>query len=116
MLKSFKIRILNLLLSHLFNAVTEESFLKTTLQGGRVRGIMLGDKVLTDNEANELANDAKFFKRSRLWRLLLESMKYSANESLFNKSQTIDDMVFAKATLYTIDVLEKKVENISQLE
>lgn len=104
------------MLSHLFNAVTEDSFLKTTLQGGKVRGIMLGDKILTDNEANELANDAKFLKRSRLWKLLIESMEYSANENLFQKSKTIDDMVFAKATLYTLDVLEKKVENISQLE
>lgn len=116
MLKSFKIKVLNLLLRHLFNAVTEDSFLKTTLQGGKVRGIMLGDKALTENEANELSNDAKFLKRSRLWKLLIESMQYSANDSLFNKSQTIDDMVFAKAMLYTLDVMEKKVENISQLE
>ena len=48
--------------------------------------------------------------------VLIESMQYSANDSLFNKSQTIDDMVFAKAMLYTLDVMEKKVENISQLE
>lgn len=116
MLKSFKIKILNSILKNLFNAVTEESFLKTTLQAGKVRGIMLGSTQLTENEANELANDAKFLKRSRLWKLLIESMQYSANENLFNKSQTIEDMVFAKAMLYTLDVMSKKVDNISKLE
>jgi hypothetical protein len=116
MLNHLKNKIHSKLLSYLFNAVTEDSFLQTTLQAGKVNGIILGKKRLTDNEAMELANDARFFKRSRLWKLLIESMQYSANENLFKKSQTVEDMIHAKATLYTLDVLEKKIQNISQLE
>ena len=42
-------------------------------------------------------------------------MKHTANENLFKKAATVDDMMYAKAMLYTIDVIEKKFENLSNI-
>lgn len=41
---------------------------------------------------------------------ILVEMRRVASVKMFNKSQVIDDIIFSKAMLYTVDILKKKVE------
>jgi len=75
----------------------------------------IGDHVLPEEEVNFLITEARTLKKFNLWKKLLAEMRSHATDRLVNKSKNVEDMVFSKAELYTLDVLEKKVEQIAAL-
>jgi len=119
-MKRLKQKIHSWLMEYLFSAVSEESFLKIRqtkgLHGPQNIGIIIGDKEYSENEIRELQHEINFILKSSAWKIIIESMRHTAYYMLYNKSQTIDDMVHAKATLYALDVLEKKFKNISNIK
>src|SRR5687767_4336794 len=103
--------ILNKLLSHLFNAVTENDILRydgKTLTRNR--------KPLTNVQVEELRNGAETLKNFHVFQQLLTEMKHAANERMYTKSTSFDDMMFGKACLWTIDVMERKIDSLSKLQ
>lgn len=67
-------------------------------------------------EKDVLIAEAKLIRDSRLWERLTVSSKIGAQKLMFEKSKTIDDMVFGKALLYTIDMLDKRLKTISKFK
>jgi hypothetical protein len=113
------VSIQNLLLKHLFNAVTEDSFLqilkRKTPQGDIPFDIIVGKESIGEKKIKEYRKQAKVLKDTELYSKILDSMKHTANEQLFKKAVTTDDMIFARAVLYTVDIIEKKVDTISEI-
>jgi hypothetical protein len=103
--------ILNKLLSHLFNAVTENDILRSEGQGLTRNG-----QPLTNAQVEELRNGAQTLETFYVFQQLLTDMKHAANERMYQHSRSDDDMVFGKAALWTIDVLERKIESLSKLK
>ena len=76
---------------------------------------MFAGKFLTDEEVRLLIQEAKMFQDSHFWRYLKDDMLSQTSFQLFNHAKTIDDMVFGKAMLYTIEKQSKKIEEIAAL-
>ena len=113
-----KRRILNWLLKDLFNAVTEDSFLEIRFKNkeGTVGDILQGGKPLNGAEVAELSSQARVItKRFSVWRKLVDSMTWKANERMYWKAQNHEDMIFGKAVLWTLEVMEAKLENMARL-
>lgn len=108
-----KKRLLNFLLKHLFNAITEDDVLKYHKKNGK---FYLGKNEVGGNRIISFRSQAITIKESTVWELLLKDMKLIANKKMYESSTTIDDVVFGKAMLYTLDVLDKKIDSLSKLK
>lgn len=111
MLKNAKRSLTNRLLKYLFNAVTEDDILK--VQNGN---FIINGKVLDQMSKDDITSGADAIKRMVTWQLLIKDLKWTANDAIFNKSKTEADLIFPKAILFTLDLMEKKLENLSKLK
>lgn len=116
-MRRWKVALANKLLEYLFKAPTENSFLhieytNTEKTKGR---IYVGKELLTEAESHNLAVEARTILKLGAYNKLRGSLQETAQEMLFNKAKTVDDMLFAKAILYTLDVLNTKLKNLSKL-
>lgn len=109
-MKKIKIIILNRLIKHLYNGITEDDIL--TQKG---TNLVVGGSPLSNQAVQTLKSDAEWIKNMELWKLMTKCMKYEANKMMYEKSTNCDDMIFGKAVLWTIDVMEKKVNKIAKL-
>jgi hypothetical protein len=103
--------LLNKLLSHLFNAITEDDIL-VSHNGSLFRK----GQALTNAEVEELRSGAASIRQMHVFQQLLTEMKHAANKRMYESSQTLDDMIFGKAVLWTVDIMEKKLINLSNLK
>lgn len=76
---------------------------------------MLRGREVTKEEMKVIKQDADIFKNSLIWNVLRRELQLAANERMFDKSQTIEDIVFGKAMLYNLDLIDKKLKNLSML-
>lgn len=114
-----RMRLMNFLLHSVCNTMTFDEVLsitrKRTPDGKEILEMKIGDKLMPDTELKVMIADCSQIKKLHAWSKLLADMRSHATERLVNKSESIEDMVFAKAILYTLDVLEKKVDQIAVL-
>jgi hypothetical protein len=106
-----KRKILNYLLKNLFNTVTEDDILR--LRNGK---LYRGNIIVSEAFKNDLINSAILIRDLDAWKEVLKDLKFLANERMYNKSVSVDDMIFGKAMLYSIDLIERKIKNLSQLK
>jgi hypothetical protein len=112
-MKKFKMAILNWCMKHIWNAITEDSFMKIDAANGTV---IIGNNLLPEVETIELASEARTIVKLPIFKKINESLKYTANEMLYQKSKTIDDIIFAKAVLWILEVQEEKYKNIGKIK
>jgi hypothetical protein len=110
-MNNLKIKILNWCLKHLFNSITEDDVLRFN---GKV--FIVGDKILPDTDSYDIISGADGIKNSYIWQLLVKDMKSGANKMMYEKSNSTDDMIFGKACLYVISVLESKLDNLAKIQ
>ena len=101
----------NWLLKHLFNAVTEDDILKVDGRHLTFRG-----QPLSQVQVAELKSGAESLQRLHFWQLLTAELQHEANRMMFEKSKTVDDLLFGKAVLYTIEVMKKKINQIANIK
>lgn len=110
MLKKYlKRKAVNFVTKHLLKTIQEEDVL-------RIRGnndIICKGKRLNREELDALKAEAEFLKKSVALKLILLDLEYLANQTMFAKSMSFDDMQFGKAQLYVIDILKKKINNLA---
>lgn len=105
-----KVIIANYLLKHLFNTVTADEILR---HNGKE--FIIGGHKLSEAEARDIISGARAMKQMTVWQLISKEMKHEANKDIYEKSSTIDDIIFGKAILYSIDVIESKLNKLSGL-
>ena len=111
MLKKYlKRKVISLLTKNLLKTVDERDLLRPGPNGS----IILKGHILRPEDVDSLKQDAEFIKNSTTFKFLLDDMRYISNQIMFEKCQSYDDMMFGKAMLYTIDILEKKVKNLAK--
>lgn len=106
-----KRRIANWLLKYLYNAVTEDDILKWD-----GKNLTLNGTALSADQIRELQGQAEVIQTMDLWKMFNKEFTHTAQELLFNKSQTTDDMMFPKAVLYVLDVFDKKFTNLRNIQ
>jgi hypothetical protein len=75
-----------------------------------------GRSEVSPQDRQQIIIDASLIKDSIYWELLTKDMRFHACDMMYNQSKTVEDMVFGKAVLWCIDVMEKKLNNISNVK
>jgi hypothetical protein len=103
---------INLITSELFNKSKRE---KDVLQvkGGQ---LVLHGKTLNADQRAELANQARDLQKMSLVRVLLDELYYLGSKKIYHDSTTVEDLQFGKAVLWTVDILEQKIDNLSKMK
>jgi len=104
-------KLIHWLVKDLFNALTPDDIL-TFLPGGFVR---YKGKKLVKEEIVEIQESAERFSNSVIWKLLRDDARYNATETMYNQSRDYGGMLFGKAMLYCLDILEKRLQQLSNL-
>ncbi len=103
-------RILNYLLKHLFNAITEDDVL--VYRGDK---FYVGGMELPKTDVEDIVSGARGLKEMYVWQLLMKDLKNEANKRIYKNGVTMEDVNFGRATLWTVNVIEQKIENLSKL-
>lgn len=78
--------------------------------------MFIGGHRAENQEVRNLQQEVRYFKESRLWKLLTETPRWMANEIMFNKSETYDDMKGGKMMLLNLDTQEKILSTIEKIK
>jgi hypothetical protein len=108
-----KRRLFNWLMSHLFNAVTEDQFLRYD----KAHGVFYFDGAqVSPQQVKAYGEQARAIRQLPIWNLLMKEMMFTANKKMYLDGTKDDDMVAGKWMLHTIDVLDQKLQNLSQIK
>ena len=95
-----KLRMLNLLLRNLFNAVTLDDVI--VVKNGRV---FVAGQELTKGQILSLKSDAELLESCELYNILKRHLRHQAHSRIYNNSVTTDDIVFGKAMLHNLKLI-----------
>ncbi len=101
----------NDLLKEYFCAITQDQVL-TIDKLGR---IAIDGEMITPGEANALIEEAKFFAESRLYKILINTLRKQAMDVMYNLSEDFDDMRNGKMMLYNLSLQENIVKALLKL-
>ncbi|MCK9393592.1 hypothetical protein M0Q03_02195 [bacterium] len=102
-----KDEILNETIGDLFNTISDKDILRVENNTWLYR-----DKPLTDSEMKLISAEAKYLLSSTLWKILQDDIKWQANEKMYFKSKTIEDLTAGKLWLYTLNCIKKRLEEL----
>jgi hypothetical protein len=92
----------------LFNTIGVDDILKIE------HGVWtIGGKEINDVTKRLLQAEAKVLVESRLWKELKKDIQYRANQIMFEKSKTEQDLIAGKLWLYTLDSIETRLNQIT---
>lgn len=74
--------------------------------------IFIGKEEITESEAKALREEVKYLKTTKIWDLFINTVAEQARTTMFNLSQTFDDMKTGKLMLMNLSILEKLCERI----
>jgi hypothetical protein len=98
----------NELLKEYFCAIVPEDIMTIDKLGKiKIDGIEI-----SEGEKIALIEEAKFFRESRLYKIMMNTPKKMAMEAMYNLSQSYDDMKSGKMMLYNLSVQEKLINGI----
>lgn len=103
-------RFINWLIKDLYNTIDKDDILRVEKGVVYYKG-----KALDKDGIQILRENAETFKNSKIWRLLRNQVKYEANKKMFNESRVPADILFGKATLYALAIIEDKIKELSKL-
>lgn len=110
-MNKIKLKLFNYLMKNLFNTVTEDQILK--IYNNKVT---IGNVELSEKDVRGLKSEAITIQSLPLWQYLTGSMKYIANKRMYNDSKSIEDLIAGKMILFTLEVMEKKIDNIKNIK
>lgn len=100
-------RIRNWLLQHLYVALT----ISDVVSQDKAGNLYVDGKPVTKDEIRQIQAEIKAMDGFRIWKLMGESTKSAAEERLYRKAVTADDMVFGKAMLYNLSLQKSILES-----
>lgn len=102
-----KQRIINYLLRHYLNAIVTADVI--TMEKGVIK---LDDKTITDTELRQLKTEVKALQGFRIWSIMTNSLKFQAQDKIFNRALDFNDTTYGKALLYNIGLQESIINVI----
>jgi len=104
------------LTKHLFNAVSERDLLKAIGKDNKgLTIISYKGKRLNPEKVVRIKDSAELFTKSDIWKVLKNEVKFQANRRMYDKSRNVSDILFGKAMLYNLEVMDNKLKELSQL-
>lgn len=107
-----KAKKLNRMTKRLFNQIEAKDVLTWS---PKHKTFFIKGHVISPEQTQQFIEDALLIKNTGLWKHLMNAMKHEANLRMYQNSLSFDDMVAGKWALWTLDIIEQKVENIAKL-
>ncbi len=85
---------------HILNAVVLDDVI--TQDKGK---IYLGGKEVVSGRIKQWQAEIKSIEGSDLWTCVQESLKFQAQDKIFNKSLTFEDIMYGKSMLYNLSLI-----------
>ena len=104
-------KFINWFTKDLYNALTDDDILAFQPDGS----IRYKNRKLSIEEIVELQESAERFSNSIIWKLLSDDAKYNANYTMYESSKDYGGMLFGKAMLYNLDIISKRMKQLSSL-
>lgn len=101
---------INLITKDLFPSVEKDD----TLHWENKRLFFKGKEV-TRETLKDFSTQARVLKELPLFKILTDEMKLLAQKKIFDDTLTLEDMKIARMILWTIDVLGRKIDNLSKM-
>ena len=114
-------RVKNWLTRELFCVPTAEDIISTRKigingYGEPIERLYLGNDQLGDVETKDLMEDVYVLQKTRLWNVYQEYLKHQAEEFMFVKGKTTDDLIFGKGILYCLSLLKNINDTILKIK
>lgn len=97
----------NWILKHLLNATVMTDIISNDPKTGVA---LIDGKPIEQNELTQLKVEIKALEGFRIWQIMYATTKHNAEERVFNKSITVDDIRFGKAMLYNLSLQQSIIE------
>ncbi len=97
---------------HLFKLITEREYL---VMDTKTKTLSIGKHVLSIEETKAISKSAKDLVNNDAYVLVMRELFALAEKKIYFESRTEDDLVFTKATMWTLEQIKNKVENMSRL-
>jgi hypothetical protein len=101
----------NHIIGDVWKTVSKEDFLRVWNDK-----LCLGSTILDDKDKMVIKEDAKTILNTKTWTMIVNELIHVSNRKMFEDSKCWEDMNFGKACLYIIDVIQKKLENLSNIK
>lgn len=85
-------------------------------RAGNAAIIKLGDEELTLQEIKNLKEEVKWYRQSKLYHININTLKNKAQEVMFKKSESFEDMRSGKMCLINIDIQENILKAIDTFD
>jgi len=104
-------RILTINVAHLYNSIGKDDILEQIGASWWV-----GDKEISLAEMKNLKAEAEIFQQSKLWKVLKTDIKYQANQAMYEKAESVNDLVAGKLWLYTLDCFDSRLKELKKIK
>ena len=95
---------------HLYNGITEDDVLSVVGSTVIHRGVPLSQQ-----QKNSIIISAENLKTNDALAAIITDLKFTANKKMYHDSVSVEDLLAGKMALWVIDLLEKKIVNLSNL-
>ncbi len=85
-------------------------------RSGNAAIIKLGDDELTKQEVKNLKEEVKYYKQSRLYSIFHNTLKNKAQDVMFTKSSSFEDMRSGKMCLLNLDIQDNILKAIETFD
>ena len=92
----------NYLLRHLLNPVMVED----VITQDKTNKIYLGGKLVSEDRLRQWQAEIKAIEGSDVWKCAEESLRFQAQDKIFNISTKFEDVVAGKLMLYNLEVID----------
>lgn len=91
-------------------------FIETKREEKNWKDVRIGSIRITKAKVKEFKFEADVILKTELWSLLMNSMKTDAYHKIYERSQTIDDIIAQKILLYWIQTVQKTLTQIKEID
>lgn len=104
-----KHKILTLAVEKLYNTISKDDIL-TQIDGD----MYIKGKIIDNSIKKVLIAEAENFKKSKLWGILQDDIKYHSNKKMYIDSQSVDDLIAGKLWLLTLDTFKTRLNSLQK--
>lgn len=110
-----KKKLLNYLTNKLLHSISEEDILSLVKTSNGQGYYLLGGKKISKQQLTHLKQDAAIIKEMEMWKILNATLTANAHKMMFINSKSFEDVISGKLMLYNLDVQNKIINTLSQI-
>lgn len=99
-------------MDHLVNP--DDVLTASYLPDGTTKMVLLNNEQLNGQEIRNLKNEVSLYKNGRLWKIMNSTLKKQAEDIMFVKASSFEDMRAGKSMLRTLDIQKNIMETIEK--